>query len=270
MANSVLSMILFVLILFFHDINGQGYTYDSTCNCASVSSNGYVCLQYTCVSTQRTVKCFPGRSVVRTENGLTKSLSNLTIGERVLVRNKENQLIYEPIEGFIHSKRQGLFDFLLIHLKFDDQQTTRTSLFISPNHLIFLANDTELKSAIFAGQLRRNDRINYFHKNRLISAIIENIYLTKEEGYYAPLTPSGTIIIDNVLVSNYATVNNHHLAHNVMQIYRWWIYIFGVIESNENIHWMLKSMERIVQWYGIENFGQSSLYNGVFQVSNLI
>jgi len=262
-------MILSVLILLFHFTNSASYltSYDSTCNCVSISANGNLCLQYTCYTGQNAAKCFPGRSFVITENGLRKSLSNLTIGERVLVINKENKLIYESIDGFIHLKRNDLFHFLLINIKFDDYKNTTTSLFISPNHLIFLANDTQLKSAIFAGQLRLGDHIKYFYKNQLISAKIENIYLTKEEGYYAPLTPSGTIIIDNVLVSNYATVSNHHLAHYVMQVYRWWIHIFGSIENTENIHWILKLIEQIVQWYGIEKFGQSSFYNGVFQVS---
>jgi hypothetical protein len=266
-------MIPVILILLFHCINSlssQGYTYDTICNCSSVSTNGNVCLQYTCVSTPESVKCFPGRSFVITENGLIKSLSKLTIGERVLVTNKENKLIYEPIEGFIHLKRNDLFQFLLINIKFDEQKDITTSLYISPNHLIFLANDTQLKSAVFAGQVRPGDRIKYFYENQLISAKIENIYSTKEEGYYAPLTPSGTIIIDNVLVSNYATVSNHHLAHSVMQMYRWWIYFFGSIENNGNIHWILRMIEKIVQWYGIENFGQSSFYNGVFEVSSFI
>lgn len=243
-------MILFVLFLLFHDINGQQYPYDSTCNCTSVSTNGNVCLQYTCVSTPRRPVCFPGRSFVRTKDGLEKSLANLNIGEDVLVLNKNNQLIYEPISGFIHLKRTGLFDFLLIEIKLDDHTT---SLYISSNHLIFLANDT----AVLAGRLRPKDRIKYLYQNELIFAKIERISLTKEEGYYAPLTPSGTIIIDNVLVSNYATISNHHLAHTVMQIYRWWIYLFGSIENNENIHWILIFLERINQSYGIEQFLQN-------------
>ncbi len=261
-------MILFVLLLLFHDISGQ-YSYDSTCNCASVSTNGNVCMQYTCSSTP-TRSCFPGRSLVLIKNGSKKSLSNLKIGEHVLVLNKNNQLIYEPIRGFIHLKRTDLFDYLLIKIKLDDHMNTSTSLYISTNHLIFFANDTELNSAVFAGQLRPKDRIKYFYKNELISAKIERISLTKEEGYYAPLTPSGTIIIDNILVSNYATINNHHLVHSVMQIYRWWIDLFGSIDNNENIHWILKIMENIIQWYGIEQFKETSWYNGVFEVSNLI
>ncbi|CAF2754902.1 unnamed protein product [Rotaria sp. Silwood2] len=268
---SVLSIAcLCFLILSFDCINSQSHQYDSTCNCASISSNGNVCLQYTCVTERREPKCFPGRSIVVTENGLMKSLSNIEIGDRVLVMNKENKLIYEPIEGFIHLKRNGLFSFLLINIEIDDHRNITTCLFISPNHLIFLANDTELKSAIFASQLRLGDHVKYVYKNEIISAKIQNIYLTIEEGYYAPLTPSGTIIIDNALVSNYASVNNHYLAHSVMKIYRRWVYLFGSNKNNENIHWLLRLIERLVQWYGIEKFGQTSMFNGVFQVAGFI
>jgi hypothetical protein len=247
-----------------------GTNYDSTCTCASVSSNGNVCLQYTCTTTQRVTACFPGRSLVITENGLKKSLSNVTIGERVLVVNKENKLVYEPIYAFIHLKRNGLFDFLSINLQYNDHLNSTTSFLVSANHLVFVANDKKVQTAAFAGELHVNDRIKYIYQNRIISAKIQSIHLIKEEGYYAPLTSSGTIVIDNVLASNYATVNNHDLAHSVMKIYRWWIYLFGSLENNENVPWILRKLQTIVQWYGIEKFGQTSIYDGIFHVSAFI
>ncbi|CAF1379745.1 unnamed protein product [Rotaria sp. Silwood1] len=88
----------------------------------------------------------------------------------------------------------------------DDHGNITTSLFISSNHLIFLGNDTELKSAIFASQLHLGDHIKYIYKNEIIAAEIQNIYLTIEAGYYALLVPSGTIIIDNTLVLYYISV----------------------------------------------------------------
>ncbi|CAF4240200.1 unnamed protein product [Rotaria sp. Silwood2] len=229
---------LCLLLLLFTCIKSQNLSYDSTFDCTSISSNNNVCLQYTCVTKRREQTCFPGRSTVVTENGLMKPLSNIEIVECVLVINKENKLIYEPIEGFIHLKRN--------------------------------TNDTELNNAIFASQLYSGDHIKYVYKNEIILGKIQNIYLTIEEGYYAPLTPSGTIIIDNVLVSNYASVNNHYLAHNVIKTYRWWIYLFGSNKSNENIHWILKLIERLVQWCVIEKFSQILMFNGVFQIFDFI
>jgi hypothetical protein len=38
---------------------------------------------------------------------------------------------------------------------------------------------------------------------------IMNIQLIKSQGYYAPLTQSGKLVVDGIVVSNYATVTNH-------------------------------------------------------------
>ena len=60
-----------------------------------------------------------------------------------------------------------------------------------------------------------------------------------------------------VVASNYATVSNHELAHQVMSIYRWWISLVGVSKWNEKIPWMLQIMlkvEQIIRWCGGEIF----------------
>ncbi|CAF4208537.1 unnamed protein product, partial [Rotaria sordida] len=95
---------------------------------------------------------------------------------------------------------------------------------------------------------------------------------TKQEGYYAPLTPSGTIVINGVVASNYATVSNHALAHKVMSIYRWWIYLLGGSKWNEEIPWMLEIMltiEQMIRWCGGQLFTNSDIYDGKFEVSSL-
>ena len=47
------------------------------------------------------------------------------------------------------------------------------------------------------------------------------------QGFSAPLTRSGTIVVNHLVSSNYAEARNHHLAHLGMQPYRWWRNIFG-------------------------------------------
>lgn len=218
--------------------------YDSTCTCGSVQLN--VCMQYTCTTTTRSESCFAGGSRVILENGNTKELSEVEIGDRVLV-SKYNT--YEPISSFIHAKQQGLFAFLSI--KVQSLQSNRTStLFVSANHLIF---DFDLNEARFAGKLRVGDRVQLIEKSDIVPGLIVDIHPTKQQGYYAPLTPSGTIVIDGVVASNYATVSNHALAHRVMGVYRWWIDMMGGSGRNEDIPWMLQTMlmiEQTVRWCG--------------------
>ena len=106
--------------------------------------------------------------------------------------------------------------------------------------------------------------------NQVVRGEILRIQLTKQQGFYAPLTPSGTIVINGVLASNYATVSNHLLAHQVMGIYRWWIQFIGASKSSESIPWLLNvmlSIAKMIDWCGGNIFSNKHLYDGVFEVS---
>ena len=89
---------------------------------------------------------------------------------------------------------------------------------------------------------------------------------------YAPLTPSGTIVVNGVVASNYATVSNHALNHQILGIYRWCIRLVGESQWNEEIPWMLQMMlrvEQIIQWCGGQIIINNYIYDGKFEVSSL-
>ncbi|CAF4111916.1 unnamed protein product [Rotaria socialis] len=128
------------------------------------------------------------------------------------------------------------------------------------------------QQARFAGKFRVGDRVQFIDNSEIVPGEIVHIQLTKQQGYYAPLTPSGTIVIDGVVASNYATVSNHALAHQLMGIYRWWIDLVGGSKWSEEIPWMLQimlSIEQVIRWFGgqivINNFN----YDGQFKVSSI-
>ena len=233
-------------------VNGQT-GYDSTCTCDTVTSG--ICMKYTCATTVRSAKCFAGSTQVTLADGSHKSLSDLRIGDRVLV---DHLGTFEPVSSFIHAKADGLFSFLAVDLR--SLKSNRSStLYVSPNHLIFEFGSGDAR---FAGKLRPGDRVQFVDEHELVPAEIVRVQLTQQEGYYAPLTPSGTIVVDGVVASNYATVSNHALAHRVMGAYRWWVSVVGGSQVGEEIPWMLQMMlliEQTVRWCG----GQHLLENYV-------
>jgi hypothetical protein len=237
--------------------------YDSTCTCNSVSSS--VCMQYSCTTTVRYASCFPSVSQIVLADGTFKSLSQIEIGDQVMV--SENN-VYEPVIAFIHAKREGLYDFLAIEV-YSSLSNSSSTLFVSPNHLIF---DFQSGEARFAGKFRVNDRVQFIFNAKIVPGEIINIKLIKEQGYYAPLTPSGTIVVDGVVASNYATVSNHALAHQMMGFYRMWIKFMGASTSSEQIPWMLQIMsniEQIVHWCGGHVLIGNHIYDGTFEVTSL-
>jgi hypothetical protein len=244
--------------------NGATITgYDMTCNCLSVASN--VCTQYSCGATLETASCFSGSSRITLADGTIKALSDIQIGDQVLV-NEHN--VYEPVSSFIHAQHQGQFSFLAIKIQ-SVMSNLSSTIVISANHLIF---DFDSGKARFAGKLHVGDRVQFIDNNEIVPGEIVSIQSTKQQGYYAPLTPSGTIVVNGVVASNYATVSNHALAHQVMGIYRWWIGLVGASRWNENIPWMLEIMikvEQIIRWCGGEIAINSHIYDGKFEVSAL-
>ncbi|CAM4940028.1 unnamed protein product [Rotaria socialis] len=224
--------------------NSNVLGYQITCSCMSVSSS--VCMQYNCGITAQQASCFAGASLITLADGTFKSLVDVQIGDQVLV-NRNNTI--EPITSFIHAKRQGLFTFLALQIQSVVSNLSSTIL-VSANHLIF---DYDSGEARFAGKFRVGDRVQFIDNSEIVPGEIVHIQLTKQQGYYAPLTPSGTIIIDGVVASNYATVSNHALAHQLMGIYRWWIDLVGGSKWSEEIPWMLQimlSIEQVIRWFG--------------------
>jgi hypothetical protein len=94
-----------------------------------------------------------------------------------------------------------------------------------------------------AKNIRIGMKIYVLNNNGLLSIeTISNVIDVVKQGYVAPLTQEGTLIVNNVAASCYATIASHRLAHAVLAPMRWWYGLFG--ESNEviGIHWFPKML----------------------------
>ena len=68
----------------------------------------------------------------------------------------------------------------------------------------------------------------------VLSGLVINIEEIQSQGLLAPLTPSGTIVIDGIVTSNYAVVHSHSVAHYAMQPYKWWRSLVGSPQLNRS------------------------------------
>ena len=91
---------------------------------------------------------------------------------------------------------------------------------LSGTHLVSIPNG----QFRFAKLLSKGDYIVTFDPINGVQTeeLIQSITIVTVKGYAAPLTMSGTILIDNILTSCYAVVDNHYLAHSSMAPVRWW------------------------------------------------
>lgn len=80
---------------------------------------------------------------------------------------------------------------------------------------------------MFASEIQIGNDLQLVHENKIIPGKVIKIDEILSQGFSAPLTRSGTIVVNNLVSSNYAEVRNHRFAHLVMQPYRWRRTIFG-------------------------------------------
>ena len=119
------------------------------------------------------------------------------------------------------------------------------SLSVSGSHLMPLSNG-DYK---FAKKLLSNDEIITFdfEKNKTIVEKIQSILIEPVVGYIAPLTMSGTILVNDMLASCYAVIDSHALAHAAMAPVRWWhLMDFRRFSSPKNgTHWYPQALMSI-------------------------
>ncbi len=119
----------------------------------------------------------------------------------------------------------------------------------------------------FAKYLNREDLIVTFdfEKQMQVEEKIKSILIEPVEGYAAPLTMSGTILVDGILASCYAIIDSQTLAHSVMAPARWWYSIHGMIyqaaPESLSSHLQIGKQMNGTHWYPamLESFTQQYL-----------
>lgn len=202
--------------------------FTKTCTCMQNSNSGYYCAAWTCrtVYDRRSVACFSGRNLVQTRHHGKKPLSEIEIGEEVLAFDGF-QPTYESLYDFIHAEKSHTYEFLRL-TAINPQRNSTSTIEMTSRHLIFRYGE---KNAVHASNIRLNDQLMFIDGTDVIPARVINVEVVHSQGFYAPLTGSGTIILNGFVASNYAEVKNHDMAHLIMQPYRWWRTMLGPKKS---------------------------------------
>ncbi|XP_043497128.1 sonic hedgehog protein A [Polistes fuscatus] len=188
--------------------------------------------------------CFPGKSYVRTEDGLRKRLDEVQLGERVAAMNSQGDLIYSEVIAFLDRAPREKRQFVRLHTE------SGRVLTLTPAHLVPI----EGRSTIFAARVKigdkilivddKNDDITATNNNNNNIELMENILNNKvssdgnqrlirwdrvietklvlEMGVFAPLTTEGTLLVDDVIASCYAVIDSQTLAHYSFFPLRMW------------------------------------------------
>ena len=151
--------------------------------------------------------CFAGSATVRLSTGATKTMAQLSLGDRVLTTDGK----FEPVETFFHRNTSVQGNFIRIN----------DSITLSCGHFIAVGTDDTFVRAdeVVEGQL-------IFVNGR--ATPVTSVATVVGTGIYAPITESGTIVGDDVLASCYSNVDSHAMGHCAV---RMWAMFGNSLES---------------------------------------
>lgn len=216
-----------------------------SCDCNSDSNNqcgfwGY-CKQGECITSydssgltlDGTCVCFPEDTEVILPGGRKKKIQNLKIGDIVTTIDSGN-VSYSKITTFIHKNIDKKSAYITIILN-NGKRTTA-----SPKHLIYANGNYITTESVKIG-----DNIQYIDGNIIREVMVAGLEKNIKTGLYAPLTETGTIVIDNIHYSCYANYgimdnirNSHEMANIAMAPLR-----YQTCSSKQNeIHWYAQAL----------------------------
>lgn len=156
--------------------------------------------------------CFSASTLVTVAEGVQKPMSHLQPGDSVLALSESGGMIFSRVLLFLHLDAEHRSTFLILSTE-NGQRLT-----ITPNHLIFMAPNLKLYYheyyASFASKVTRGAYVLICGRDgRVHPSKIVSISQEKRIGVYAPLTEHGSLFVDGVLASSYASIEDQRLAH---------------------------------------------------------
>ncbi|KAI4806828.1 hypothetical protein KUCAC02_017626 [Chaenocephalus aceratus] len=127
-------------------------------------------------------------------------------------------------------------------------------------HLLFVGqnntDNTDEMSAVFASQVQTGQTVFVFdaERRRLEPACVKRIFTHEYEGSFAPVTVQGTVVVDQVLASCYAVIQDHDLAHWALAPVRFFYWVNSLLYQRptsaqpDGVHWYSKILFQLGTW----------------------
>jgi hypothetical protein len=134
-----------------------------------------------------------GESLVQVQGKGSVLMKHVELGDHVLVRgNKHANQVYEPIQQFAELDSEAPTEYLQI-------LTTSARLEVTKDHRLFLVEG----HSVSASTIQINDQLATAGVKNSIS-VVKAIKTVVRDGRYAPVTLSGTIVVNGIRISTSA------------------------------------------------------------------
>lgn len=158
--------------------------------------------------------CYPGSATIVDIHFQPRKMESLKVGDVVQVVS-DKEIHYEPVITFIHRQSEVTHEFLEI-----TTLNGKKILKITEDHLVFVEKGGQA-AAIPARDVIIGDILYVIDDQNVVKKdAVQNIRFVWEKGVYAPVTLSGTILVNDVHTSCYFDVLSHEWSHWAMGVAR--------------------------------------------------
>jgi len=152
-----------------------------------------------------TAVCFSSSSHVTLSNNAKISVNQLKSGDYINSVNINGEVVSSPFLGWLHHDENVTTTFL------DITTESGNKMSVSPRHLLMVTDNVEKEPSMkFANTVGVGD---YLMSGGSGLVQVKSVTAKVQTGVYAPLTSTGTVLVDDLLASCYAHIGSHHLAH---------------------------------------------------------
>mmetsp|Transcript_21974 Transcript_21974/g.50705 ORF Transcript_21974/g.50705 Transcript_21974/m.50705 type:complete len:334 (-) Transcript_21974:163-1164(-) len=141
--------------------------------------------------------CFSGDMKVQVQDRGYVQMKHLRLGDKILAANGK----YENVYSFGHISRDTESEFVQI-------KTASSLLELSRDHMVYLVNKAH---PVPASQVNVGDVLKVLNDNENTpgeeEGLVREISTIKRKGFFAPLTSSGTIVVNDIVASTYTSVS---------------------------------------------------------------
>ncbi|KAM8903057.1 indian hedgehog B protein-like [Spinachia spinachia] len=191
--------------------------------------------------------CFPGEASVTLASGAQKSIGDLRPGERVLAAAGGGELVYSEVLVFLDRDPVTWKLFYTLHTE------AGARLSLTAAHLVFVSrencSDGGALGTVYASDAQPGQcvLVSRGEAGRGQLSRITRVSMRESRGAFAPLTRQGTLVVDGVVASCYAVVDQHSLAHwafSPLRLLHSWTGSTG--RHRDGVHWY----SRLLHWLG--------------------
>jgi hypothetical protein len=197
--------------------------------------------------------CFRNNSTIKLVDGRTTTMNNLRVGDKVQSMNKDGEIVYSEVAMFLDNKpnKKNVLYFVI------RTNNPRRELYLTKSHLIYVRRRySSFWRVQFAKMVQKGDFVKVWNDEELVAAEVTDISVSNEQGTIAPLTNEGNIIVDGVLASCYALLEDQEFADSIFWpakvMHR---YLPSLLNSKntpqQGVHWYARIMLFLNEYFSV-------------------